>query len=76
MQKERNFKSIRKENYYLNNVMFLKKVKHSLEDWQNIMGRCNDNDILKLKENVRGMQISDKNKFNSEICPQAKMSQS
>ena len=40
------------------------------------MGLCNVNDILKLEENVQGMQITDRNKSNCEICPQAKMSQS
>ena len=40
------------------------------------MGHCKVNDILKLEENVQGMQITDRNKFNCEICPQAKMYQS
>ena len=47
---------------------------HSLEDWHKIMGHCNVDDILKLEENIEGMQITDKNKFKCEICPQAKMS--
>ena len=40
------------------------------------MGHNNVDDILKLEENVEGKQITDKNKFKSEICPQTKMSQS
>ena len=56
--------------------MFSKKVMHSLEDWQKNMGHCNVDDILKLEENVEGMQITDRNKFKCEICPQTKMSQS
>ena len=60
--------------YYLNNVTSPKKVKHPLKDWHSIMGHCNVNDILKLEENVQGMQITDRNKFDCEICRQAKIS--
>ena len=49
---------------------------HSLEDWHKIMLLCKVDDILKFEENVEGMQITERNKFKCEICPQAKMSQS
>ena len=62
--------------YYLNNICSPKKVMHSLEDWHKIMRHCNVDDILKLKENVEGMQITDRNKFKCEICPQVNISQS
>ena len=62
--------------YYLNKICSPKKVMHSLEDCHTIMGHCNVDDILKLEENVEGMQITDRNKFKCEICPLAKMSQS
>ena len=40
-----------------------KKVMHSLEDWHKIMGHCSVDDISKLEENVKGMQITNGNKF-------------
>ena len=40
------------------------------------MGHCNVGDILKLKEHVDGMQISDKNRSKCEFFQQAKISQS
>ena len=61
--------------YYLNNICSPKKVMLSLEDWHKIMGHCNVDDILKFEVNIEGMQLTDRNKFKCEICPQAKMSQ-
>ena len=70
------FKILKRGKLYLNNVTTPKKFKHLLEEWHGIMGNCNVNDILKLEENVQGMQITDRNKLNCEVCSQTGMYQS
>lgn len=59
-----------KNLYYLNNV----SVKaHSLEEWHNILGHCNINDILKLENHANGMIIKGKEKFDCKTCFEGKM---
>ena len=47
--------------------------KLSLRDWHVIFGHCNTDDLLKLEKCVNGMVITDRTKFDCEVCSLGKM---
>lgn len=47
--------------------------KLSLKDWHIIFGHCNTDDLLKLEKCVNGMVITEKSKFDCEVCNLSKM---
>lgn len=52
-----------------------KQVSHTLQEWHEIMGHCNCDDLMKLENLVQGMKIVDKDKkFHCEVCVLGKMS--
>ena len=59
--------------YYLNACNI---PSRSLQEWHNILGHCNMNDLMKTEEHVEGMIINDKSKSDCDICIQGKMTQS
>ena len=61
--------------YYVNNLISKAPKTRTLEQWHNILGHCNVPDIIKLEKVVKGMHISDKTKFDCEICMKGKMCQ-
>ena len=61
--------------YYLNTVKSKNPVSKSLRDWHNVLGHCNNKDILLMESVVEGMKITDKTPFNCSTCIEGKMSQ-
>ena len=59
--------------YYLNSVVTTKEASHSLQEWHEIMGHCNAKDVLNLEQVVSGMNITDKDMEECEVCIQGKM---
>ena len=54
----------------------MKQAKHDLENWHQILGHCNIQDILKLPDVVNGMKIvGDKAKEICETCILGKMTE-
>ena len=45
---------------------------HSLEKWHQIMGHCNQQDVLKQEKVVEGMKIVSKTKVQCETCIRGK----
>ncbi|GAB1609461.1 hypothetical protein Ahia01_001231700 [Argonauta hians] len=67
----RNFRINQRKNlYYLNSV---RNTAKTLQEWHEILGHCNKNDILKLQNVVKGMCISSTENFSCETCILAKM---
>ena len=60
---------------YLNNVNVSRNVSYSLSEWHKIMDHCNFKDLVKLENDVNGMKISSKEKYDCETCAVGKMFQ-
>ena len=61
--------------YYINSIKSSPCKEKSLEEWHQIMGHCNENDVLKLEGVVKGMKISNKDDFQCSTCVKGKMTQ-
>ena len=67
--------------YYLEEVTHTEdkaskvKIRKSLNDWHNILGHCNKDDLLSLEKGHPDMEITDKKDINCGTCIQAKMTQ-
>ena len=61
--------------YYLNKLNDNKSATHSSKLWHEILGHCNDKDVLKLESAVDGMLFSDKSNHTCEVCIEGKMTQ-
>ena len=59
--------------YYLNSVVTTKEASHNLQEWHEIMGHRNAKDVLNLEKVVTGMNITDKDMKECEVCIQGKM---
>ena len=46
-----------------------------MEDWHKILGHCNLKDVLIVESVVDGMKITEKEKFDCQVCIKGKMSQ-
>ena len=44
----------------------------SLQEWHEVLGHCNVNDVTKLEKVVKGMKIDNRSKFSCDVCIQAK----
>ena len=62
--------------YYLKNIVSTKDATYDLHTWHKIFGHCNESDIKKLLNLVKGMKIkpSPNHALNCDICIQGKMS--
>ena len=54
--------------YYLYKCSSKTVCSYSLQTWHQILGHCNQRDVLKLENVVSGMKITDKNNFTCETC--------
>ena len=54
--------------YYLYKCSSKAVCSYSLQTWHQILGHCNQSDVLKLENVVSGMKITDKNNFTCETC--------
>lgn len=63
--------------YFLDtvNTVPVKNVSYSLKEWHKVLGHCNVRDIIRLKDVVNGMNISDKSVFDCDTCFEGKMTQ-
>jgi len=61
--------------YYLCSSKSLMQHAGSLKRWHEFLGHCNTSDVLKLESIVDWMPISDKTKFDCNICTMGKMTQ-
>ena len=52
-----------------------KSAKHTLQDWHEILGHCNNKDVLKLNDIVEGMTILNREDFDCGVCLRGKMTQ-
>ena len=59
--------------YFLNSAVSGKSATHSLQEWHEILGHCNMNDVMKLESVVDGMKISNKNVNDCSVCIRGKM---
>ena len=57
----------------LHHVSSVSSTPHTLREWHTLMGHCNQDDLLRLEDSVKGMKITDKQKFFCTTCPQGKM---
>ena len=46
-----------------------------MQDWHEILGHCNLNDVLALENVVDGMKITGKKEFDCGVCVMGKMTQ-
>ena len=62
--------------HYLKNIVSARNATHDLYIWHKILGHCNESDIKKLPNFVKGMKIKPTPNYalNSNICIQGKMS--
>ncbi|GFO01845.1 CCHC-type Zinc finger, nucleic acid binding protein a [Plakobranchus ocellatus] len=61
--------------FFIKGVAAASTTKRTLEQWHNVMGHCNREDLLKLESKVEGMEITDRSsKFQCHVCPQEKLS--
>ena len=61
--------------YYLSKLNYNKSAIHSSKVWHEILGHCNDKDVLKLESVVDGMLFSDKSNYTCEVCIEGKMTE-
>ena len=61
--------------YYLNKVNSQTEGKHTIQKWHTIMGHCNVKDVIKLENIVDGMNITNRNNFDCNVCAAGKMKQ-
>ena len=66
--------------YYLNSITASSMARQqgkskSLQDWHEILGHCNLNDVLALENVVDGMKITGKKEFDCGVCVMGKMTQ-
>ena len=61
--------------YYLNSISSSRNNAASLLEWHKILGHCNFSDIRKLEKVVDGMNITNYDETDCEICTQGKMRQ-
>ena len=54
--------------YFLNSAVSGKSAPHSMQEWHEILGHCNMNDVMKLENVVDGMKISNKNVNDCSVC--------
>lgn len=59
--------------YFLNSAVSSKSATHSLQEWHEILGHCNMNDVMKLENVVDGMKISNKDVGDCTVCIRGKM---
>ena len=61
--------------YYLKNIISAKNATYNLYIWHRILGHCNESDIKKLPNLVKGMMIKliPNYALNCDICIQEKM---
>ena len=62
--------------YYLKNIIFARNANYNLYTWHKILGHCNESDIKKLPNLVKGMKIKPTPDYalNRDICVSGKMS--
>ena len=66
----------RRRLYYLKNVISTRNATYDLHTWHKILGHCNESDIKKLPNLVKGMKIklTPNYALNCDICIEGKMS--
>ena len=61
--------------YYLNSINPKQDISYTAKKWHEILGHCNQQDVIKLEQVVTGMKITDKSKFNCNTCATGKLTQ-
>ena len=66
----------RRHLYYLKNIVSARNATYDLHTWHKILGHCNESNIKKLPNLVKGMKIKPTPNYalNCDICIQGKMS--
>ena len=60
------------ELYFINKIVNDQGSIRTLQEWHNVLGHCNIDDILKLSNVVDGMKITNKVDFSCDVCLQGK----
>ena len=60
----------RRHLYYLKNIISARNATYNLHTWHEILGHCNESDIKKLPNLVKGMKIKPTPNYalNCDIC--------
>ena len=58
--------------YYLCKASSVSVCSYDISKWHQILGHCNQQDVLKVENVVSGMRITNKDKFDCNICTLAK----